>query len=245
MNNTLLKLANLSVQYDRSSKLVVNNVSFELQRQTINVLIGPNGSGKSSLIKAILGLVPTQGVVTFFNSEGLEVARESIHIGYVSQRLELDTTVPVTVNEFLQLTLSSCRRLNGAKKNEVARVLRDVSILGLRNKKLGSLSGGQLQRVILARALLHYPQLLILDEPEAGIDVSGEHLFYELLKKLVKEQQVTVLIASHELEIVHKYADNVLCINGKLVCNGSVKKALTTKNFVKLYGIDKRILYGK
>ena len=238
-----LKAKGVSVKYSKTSKPAIFEINFSLNSKTINILIGPNGSGKSTLMKAILGIIPSSGKFTFFGSKGEVISKAEAHIGYVPQKLSIDTSIPITVYEFLSLTLMSCQRSRIERRSEIKIVLNEVSAMDLQFKKIGDLSGGQLQRIILARALLHQPKLLILDEPEAGIDIKGERIFYELLKKLTKEKKITALIASHELEIVHEYADQVLCINKTLVCHGSVAQTLTASTFEKLYGVNKKPYY--
>ncbi len=235
------KVQNVSVFYPGKKNPNVFKVNFDLQAETITMIIGPNGSGKSTLLKALLGLLPYEGEVTFYNPKGKQIGKKDMHIGYVPQYFKFDSTIPITVCEFLQLTLSACHQSTQDKKKEIRKALQEVLALQLIHKQLGDLSGGQLQRVILARALLHNPKMLILDEPESGIDIQGEQYFYDALQKIVKERGVTVLIATHELEIVHKYASQVLCINKKLLCRGKPEEALTPKTFSKLYGVNKRL----
>jgi len=228
-----LLVTNLSVEYPQAIGKAVDAVSFALEKGSISVLIGPNGSGKSSSIKAILGLVPFSGEVLFFG-KSLEKSRG--HVGYVPQRYSVDATVPVTVSEFLVLGLLTCKHSAKEKQAMIRSVLKKVNLLGREKAKITDLSGGQLQRLLLARAIIHAPKFLILDEPEAGVDVGGEQLFYELLKKLAKEDGVTILLASHEVSLVHQFADAVVCMNKKLICYGKPKKVLTEDTFKKLYG---------
>lgn len=225
-----LVVKNLSVSYPSNPQPVVKSISFALQPGTINMLIGPNGSGKSTVLKAIIGTLPYSGKISLFGD---------YHIGYVPQRLGLDLSMPINVKEFLMLTLLVCYHTAQEKKEFIDQALDKVNAHKFAHKTLGQLSGGQLQRVILARALVHKPKLLLLDEPESGIDVVGERLIYDVLKKLVAEEDLTVLIATHELEMVYTYADQVLCLNKSLVCHGNPHKILTKKAFEKLYGKHK------
>lgn len=234
-NSSVLKVNNLCYTYPGMSEPAISNISFSLKPKTINMIIGPNGSGKSTLIKVILGIFKGLGEINYF-STGKKISHIKAHVGYVPQKNVIDTTIPITVNELLSLTQKNCKRCTDTAESEIVTVLQKVNAIDYRFKKIGDLSGGQLQRVILARALLHHPKLLILDEPEAGIDIQGERFFYEVLQRLVKEENVTALIASHEMEVVNQYADQVLCINKTLVCAGSAKKTLTKETFEKLYG---------
>ena len=228
-----LSVTNLSVQYPHDSKRAVDAVSFALEKGSIAVLIGPNGSGKSSVLKALLGLLDSTGEVLFFGKP-LEKVRGKV--GYVPQRYSVDTTIPVTVYEFLMLGLLTCQHSDREKREMITTVLEKVNVLGKEKEKIADLSGGQLQRLLLARAIIHSPKFLILDEPEAGVDAGGEQLFYTLLKKLSKEDGVTFLLASHEVALIHEFADAVICINKELVCYGKPKKVLTADTFKKLYG---------
>jgi zinc transport system ATP-binding protein len=232
----ILEVNDVSFRYPGSSIDAISNISFALKPKTINMLIGPNGSGKSTLLKLILGIFKDSGTINFFEN-GKKITKHEAHIGYVPQKRNIDTTIPITVNEFLIITQKSCQRCKSSSQDEIIDSLHKVSAIEHRFKKLSDLSGGELQRVILARALLHKPKLLILDEPEAGIDIQGEKFFYEVLQKLVEEENVTALIATHEMEVVNKYADQVLCINQTLVCAGPIDQALTPQTFEKLYGV--------
>lgn len=172
------------------------------------MLVGPNGSGKSTLIKAVLGILPYSGKITINLPES--TSHERTTFGYVPQRLEFDLDLPITVDEFLNLTLASCDHNAAQKEEMVIAALSNTGALKLRHRTLGSLSGGQRQRVIVARALIHHPHILVLDEPESGIDVEGEAQFFQLLKEIVTTQHAAALIATHDLHAVNEYADQVI-----------------------------------
>jgi ABC-type Mn2+/Zn2+ transport system ATPase subunit len=234
-----ISVENLSYRYPHSSLWAIENLNFRLEGASINLLIGPNGSGKSTLLKAILGLLAAEGKISFFDQAGKNIKRENLQIAYAPQRFDFDPSLPLTVTEFLQLTLSSCSLHHHGDQHRDQQIIQVLALVNAENlalKKLGDLSGGQLQRVVLARALLHQPQILILDEPESGIDAQGEKSFYQLLKKLAKENQMTILIASHQMEIVSQYADQVLCLNKTLVCSGGSEIANKESTYKKLYG---------
>lgn len=240
MHNLALELNSVRVVYPRNAKASVYDISFGVKEGTITTLIGPNGSGKSTVIKAILGLVEYGGEIKVF---GKEVARSYSKIGFVPQRVRFDDEFPVTVSEFVQMPMM----LSGLDhKNTISRmreVLVEVGLAGFEKKMLSELSGGMMQRVLLARAIAPKPRLLIFDEPEAGVDVAGEQSLYELLKRMVDREKVTVLVASHELDVVYTYADTVVCINHSLVCTGKPKEVLNREMFEKLYGRELRF-YG-
>ena len=153
-------------------------------------------------------------------------------IGYVPQHFMFDKTFPLTITEFLNLSVDR------TKKFRIDEVLRDVEMNRQRNKLLGNLSGGQMQRVLIARALLNQPRILFLDEPTTGVDLEGEKSFYEIVEQQNREKQVTVVLISHEINMVYKYATQVVCLNRDLVCNGIPKEAITKEILDKLYSED-------
>jgi zinc transport system ATP-binding protein len=189
-------------------------------------LIGPNGSGKSTLLRAILGLVPHSGEVRVFGKPARSMLER---IGYVPQRLLFDPTLPLTVREVLEMP----RRTAG--HDGMAFAIETMHLQLLLERPIGHLSGGQLQRVLIGRALVTRPDCLLLDEPEAGVDTSGETKLYEELASLATESDLTSLICSHELELVARYADQVICLNRHVVCHGSPAAVLTEDNLRRLY----------
>lgn len=233
-----LVVKNLTVKYPGYTHSAIDGVNFSVKENSIAALIGPNGSGKSTVIKSILGLIDYSGDIEVF---GKPVQKMYTEIGFVPQRYSFDSTFPITVNEFISLALESHMIASKKEKitnhhHSVKRVLNYVKAENLKTRKLSTLSGGQLQRVLLARALVHEPKLLLLDEPEAGVDVGGEQTFYELLEALVEEKKITALIASHELDVVYTYADHVVCLNKTVFCTGVPQKVLNQETFEKLYG---------
>lgn len=229
MTQSALDVTDLTVVYPGYAHAAIENVTFSVTKGTIAALIGPNGSGKTSIIKAILGLIDYEGEIKAF---GKPVQRSSSQIGYVPQRFSFDPTFPVTVFEFISMVLPERKRVSQLVKES----LQYVEGMDLIDRKLSTLSGGQLQRVLLARALITKPSLLLLDEPEAGIDVGGEQTFYDLMEKLVKDENITALIASHELDIVYAYAQQVVCVNKRMLCYGVPKEVLNQDTFMELYG---------
>ncbi len=230
-----LGVRNLSVRYEGQETYAIEGVTFDLPTNTITVVIGPNGSGKSTLFKAILGLIPYQGKISYSDGKNSD---PHFHAGYLPQRFVVDQSIPLRVDEFLNLTLVTCKHLKAEKLNMITEALTQVGAENFHNKLLRDLSGGQLQRVLLARALVHSPELLVLDEPEAGVDPGGEKIFYDLVKKLVAKKKITALIASHEMTLVRSYADQVICLNQKVICAGPPEKALKQVSLNKLYQED-------
>lgn len=200
-----LSVTNLSVSF-RDHK-ILNNLNFEIKRDEVVAIVGANGVGKTVLFKSLLNLQKYEGLIKW---------HEDAKIGYVPQKLLVQSDLPLSVMEFLQLKSSS--------KQEVLNVLSQVGFknksmhehhdLRVVNTRLGSLSGGELQRILIAYALLGKPNVLLLDEPTAGVDIEGEENFYELFAKLKKETDLTILFISHDQEIVKKYADRVILLKG-------------------------------
>lgn len=226
-----LEVVNLTVQFEGQDRPAVDSVSFAVQEGTIAVLIGPNGCGKSTVLRAILGLVPFRGTVHVFGGPLADSYRK---IGYAPQRLAFDQTLPLTVREAIRMPLP--RRPGSDDEDSFRHVVEILGIGSILDRPLGILSGGQWKRSLIARALVTRPRLLLLDEPEAGIDVTGEQTIYGLLEHLVTEERITALICSHELELVTEYADVVLCLNRRLLGSGTPEKVLTPNALASLFG---------
>jgi ABC-type Mn2+/Zn2+ transport system ATPase subunit len=226
-----LTVQDLTVWFERQERPAVEDVSFSVEEGRIAILIGPNGSGKSTVLRAILGLVPFTGDVRVFGVPAVEARRR---IGYVPQRLGFDLTLPLTVEEAVRMPLL------GARGPEVDAAVRHfteaLGVADLLATPLGALSGGQLKRTLIARAMVTTPRVLLLDEPEAGIDVGGEQTLYELLQRLVAHHRLTALVCSHDLDLVFRYADEVLCLNRRLQCAGPPAETLTAEALARLYG---------
>jgi zinc transport system ATP-binding protein len=226
-----LKVQDLTVWFERQERPAVEEVSFSLEEGQIAILIGPNGSGKSTVLRAILGLVPFTGDVRVFDVPAAEARPQ---IGYVPQRLTFDLTLPLTVDEAVRMPLLGDR---GPDAEDAVRHFTEVlGVAHLLDKPLGALSGGQLKRALIARAMVTRPRLLLLDEPEAGIDVGGEQTLYELLQRVVTHHRLTALVCSHDLDLVFRYADQVLCLNRRLQCTGPPAEILTADALARLYG---------
>jgi zinc transport system ATP-binding protein len=216
----ILEVKNLKVVYE--NKIILNNINFSLSQGEILAIIGPNGAGKTTLLKAILGLIDYEGEIKY---KGDLVKNRLKEIAYIPQKFDFDKNFPLTVKEFLSLSTSLNKE-----------IIDEIGIKNLMNKKLGELSGGQLQRFLIARALLKNSQLILMDEPTAGIDIEGEKKFYEILLHLNTNYQITLIFVSHEINLVYHFAKKVLCLNKDLLCYGEVKKELTEKTLKSLYG---------
>ena len=232
MKSPAIAVDRVFVRYHESFNPVIKDVSFTIEAGTIAMLIGPNGSGKTTLIKAMLGLLPHEGSIKI---SGRDIAACAHAIGYVPQTHSVDVHVPMTVNEFLHFSHANCPDYVNRPKH-IKHTLKLIHADNLFDQPVSSLSGGQLQRVLFARAIMHQPKVLIMDEPEAGIDVGGEQTLFDLVVNLNQDHHLTVLIATHELDTVYHYAQQVICLNRKLFCDGPPRKVLTDKKLHQLYG---------
>ncbi len=229
----LLQLENVTVR--AGNKALIENVSFDIQRGELAALIGPNGAGKTTLLRAILNTIRYEGTV-----------RINGRVGYVPQRLQYDRTMPMNVLEFLALNLQRLPVVFGvsrAIKRRVLDLLEQVGAARLARADLGGLSGGELQRVLLAGALHNDPELLLLDEPAAGVDIQGEATFHDLIQRQVKERNAAVVLVSHDLSVVSDLTSKVICLNRTVHCVGSAKDLLTAETIAHVFGGHKAV-YG-
>jgi zinc transport system ATP-binding protein len=201
---------------------VLHDVSLGIAAGEIVTILGPNGSGKSTLLRALLGILPV--------AEGQILRQPGLRLGYVPQRLLLDRTLPITVRRFLSLPV---RASDQAAEAALAR----VGMAGRGQDQMTALSGGQLQRVLLARALLGAPQLLMLDEPTQGLDQPGEAAFYRLIEEVRRETGVAVLMVSHDLHVVMAASDRVICLNGHVCCEGTPRVVSNAPEYRALFGL--------
>jgi len=215
----LFEVKNLSVDYDAHP--VLRDVDFTLSKGEIVTIVGPNGSGKSSLLKVLVGaLKPSGGTVT--RAKGLQ-------IGYVPQKLHIDATLPLTVRRFLNLPK---RRPD----SEVMAALARTGVTDLADRPWSELSGGQTQRVMLARATLGRPDVLLLDEPTQGLDQAGSAAFYTLIEDLRRDIGCAVVMISHELHVVMSASDRVICLNGHICCQGAPEIVSSAPEYRALFG---------
>ncbi len=215
-------------------RVVLENIGFDLSPSETVALIGPNGAGKTTLLRVLLGLLPYQGgTVRILGKSPQQLTRaERKQIGYVPQALQFDRTMPLLVRELLQAMLGEAFR----KRERLAQVLQAVDAVHLLDREVRALSGGELQRVVIAGALATEPKLLLLDEPATGIDVGTRLHFYDLIEELRCERGVGTLIVSHDLSIVSRYATRVVCIHHRLICQGTPDEVLQMPVMEQLYG---------
>lgn len=217
---TLLSASHICVHQGGAE--VLHDVSLTLNAGEIVTILGPNGSGKSTLLRALLGILPlAQGQIT---------RRPDLRIGYVPQKLHIDRSMPLSVLRFLSLP----ERRSVA---DSAAALTRVGLAGLDARPMAGLSGGQFQRVLLARALLCNPDLLILDEPTQGLDQQGEAGFYRLIEEVRHETGAAILMVSHDLHVVMSASDRVICLNGHICCEGTPRVVSNAPEYRALFGL--------
>ena len=217
-NNILVKLNN--VGFRQNQKWLVQGVSLQVEKAKIVTLIGPNGSGKSTTAKIALGLLK--------NIEG-EVEKFTNKIGYVPQKISIDWTLPLRVRDFMLLT-------DKLKDDTIEEALSLTGVVDLKDKSLGNLSGGEFQRVLLARAISKKPEFLVLDEPVKGVDFTGEIALYKLIKEISEKLNCGILLISHDLHTVMSATDYVVCLNGHVCCSGSPKEVAKNNEYKALFG---------
>ncbi len=218
-NQPLITLTNAGLF--RDGRWLVRGVDLHVEAGEIVTLIGPNGSGKSTTAKIALEITKPD--------EGSVEKRKGLRVSYVPQKVAVDWTLPLTVERFMTLTSS-------VPASEVAFAMEATSVSHLTNHEVRTLSGGEFQRVLLARAMARKPQLLVLDEPVQGVDFSGEIALYDLIKKIRDDLQCGVLLISHDLHVVMAATDRVLCLNGHVCCSGTPKSVASSAEYQALFG---------
>lgn len=225
MSDTLIQLQDVGVAF--SGQPVLQQVQLALRAGEIVTLIGPNGAGKTTLVRTVLGLLkPDSGTVR---------RKPRLRIGYMPQKLHVDATLPLSVLRFLRL-------VPGVDRTAAQAALSEVGAEQVIDSPLQSISGGELQRVLLARALLREPELLVLDEPVQGVDVAGQAELYRLITQLRDRHGCGVLMVSHDLHLVMSATDQVVCLNRHVCCSGHPEQVSNDPAFVELFGQDAKSL---
>ena len=217
-NNSLVKLENAGVY--RSSKWLVRGISFEINKGQIVTLIGPNGSGKTTTAKMILNILDTD--------EGMATSNTS-KMAYVPQKINIDWTMPLRVIDFMKIT-------NDLNNAQITDSLTMTGVDKLLYNQIHSLSGGEFQRVLIARAIAKKPDLLVLDEPVQGVDFNGEIALYNLIKKISTTLKCGILLISHDMHFVMSTTDHVICLNGHICCSGNPSSVVKNPEYIKLFG---------
>ncbi len=217
---SLLSATALTVRFGASE--VLSSITMTINQGEIVTVLGPNGSGKSTLLRALLGILPT--------ASGQITRAPGLRIGYVPQKLAIDPTLPMTVRRFLSLP-------NRVSDAQASKTLARVGLPDVESRQMSALSGGQFQRVLLARALLCDPQLLILDEPTQGLDQPGEAAFYRLIEEVRSTTGAAILMVSHDLHVVMAASDRVICLNGHICCEGTPRVVSNAPEYRALFGL--------
>lgn len=242
-----IEVKELSLSYNGNA--VLEDISFAVEEGEYLGVIGPNGGGKTTLFKIILGLLkPDKGEVRIYGEPQGSFRRRHL-IGYVPQRAGSDVFFPATVEEVVRSGRTARRGLLRLFSREdavaVATAMETTDVARLRGKLIGHLSGGERQRVFIARALASEPSLLILDEPDVGVDVTSQEKFYTFIEDLNRRAGITVMLISHDIDVVATQAKSVLCLNRRLVCHGLPKHFINEQYMQELYGKQvKFILHG-
>ncbi len=232
----LCKISVKDIGVKKGKDVLLSSVSFDLFCGQLTALIGVNGAGKTTLLKAILNEIKHDGTVSFHAHHGEKI--ENITIGYVPQHLDFDRSAPVSVEDFMLIGRTNspvCFKKDKKQLKAIDEALEMVGCLELKNKTLGVLSGGEIQRVMLASALYPLPELLILDEPVSGVDMKGSEKFYEVIKNLKTNYHIAIAMVSHDLGIVKEYADNVILINKSVLKSGSAEEVFSSDEFKKSF----------
>lgn len=241
INNKIVVIENLELK--SNSDIILDDVSFEIKKGDFLGIIGPNGAGKTTLFKCMLGLNKDySGSIKIFNKDIKKESKEIYkRIGYIPQSNSFDTRFPATVKEVIQLGTIG-KKTGKARINELLKL---TGISEYTDKRIGDLSGGQQQRVMITKALIHEPEILILDEPATAIDTNVLKVFYKLLTKLNQEKKITIIWSSHDLDAVNLLSNKVACIYKKLLFHGKSEEFFSDENNLKKYSESSMHLHIK
>jgi zinc transport system ATP-binding protein len=229
------RIEHLGVSF--GNRRILEGIDLHIHCGQLAVIIGPNGAGKTTFLRAILGEIPHTGLIR--NAPSVKKGRRRFRLGYVPQRLEFDATSPVTVMDLFAASLSAWPvwlGFRGAVKKAAVDALRRVDIDRCAESRIGALSGGQLQRVLLALALTPVPDLLLLDEPVSGVDPSGIELFYRMISELRRTHHLAILLVSHDCAVAARYADRLLFLNHTVMADGKPRDVLRSRAVTDTFG---------
>jgi zinc transport system ATP-binding protein len=220
------------VSYDYGQGKILDDISFSVEEGDLLGLIGPNGAGKTTLFNCMLGLVKDyKGKIEIFGEDTKRNGKVLKQVGYVPQKKSIDQSFPATVREIVSLGATTRK----TSREKMTSTLETVGLQDYSERRIGELSGGQQQRVFIAKSLVNDPRLLILDEPATAIDVEAQNKFYSLVKKLNKENHITIIWSSHDLEAISSLADKVACINRSMFFHGKSREFFGNPDMLKKY----------
>jgi len=235
MSNSCLTLENITIAYQ--DKIVLENINATIPSGVLTAIIGPNGAGKSTLLKASLDLVEKKSGVAFFFNEKLDKVRKKV--AYIPQRNSIDWDFPATVQDVVLMGLfphkGLFKRITSKDKEKVHLALQQVDLQDFSSRQISQLSGGQQQRVFIARALVQEPELYLMDEPFAGVDVASESQILAILKSLVSSGK-SVVVIHHDLETVSKYFSHILLLHKSIIAQGKTEQVMTQDNLKQAFG---------
>jgi zinc transport system ATP-binding protein len=238
-----------ALSYKVNNQYILKTLSLIIRKGEYCAIIGPNGGGKTTLIRILLGLErATSGEIKLFGQD-LKSFKSWYKIGYVPQRVvQIDTNFPATVQEVVQMGMTAIRKKyakdSSERKKAIESAMVKMDVLSLKDRLIGELSGGQRQRVMIARALASEPEVLILDEPNTGVDVKSQHRFYELLHELNTVEKMTILFITHDVGVIADDITRLFTINQTLLTCNNPKEAISCEAMSKLYGIDAHAIYN-
>ena len=230
-----IKINDLSVSFGQEK--ILEDVNLHMHCGQLTVLIGRNGAGKTTLLKALLGEIPHGGTVDFLETETGN--HKNLRIGYVPQSLNIEKEIPMTVYDLFASFISRFPVWLSKNRKLYSKIKEQLSVFSVEDtidRQIGKLSGGQLQRVMLSIAITPMPDLLILDEPVSGIDENGVRDFYRLVNEMKKKNDVSILLVSHDLDLVRKYADRVILLDHRILCEGTPGEVYADENFIRIFG---------
>lgn len=230
-----IEMDNVNVR--RGHSVLLRDINLHIHCGELTALIGPNGAGKTTLLKALMGIIPHDGRIAHLKHDGSTLSQ--VRVGYVPQRLDMDVDTPVSVMDMVQSATGGRSAWLGASRTDRERARRLLSVTNadtLLNRRVGALSGGELQRVLLALALDPMPDLLILDEPISGMDQNGVDMFYNMVENLLRERHMAILLVSHDFDMVRRHAQRAILIKGTVLCDGTPDEVFASQEFINVFG---------
>lgn len=230
-----IEMDNVNVR--RGHSVLLRDINLHIHCGELTALIGPNGAGKTTLLKALMGIIPHDGNIAHFKHDGSTLSQ--VRVGYVPQRLDMDVDTPVSVMDLVQSAIGGRPSWLGSSREDKERARNLLSVThveGLINRRVGALSGGELQRVLLALALDPMPDLLILDEPISGMDQNGVDMFYNMVENLLRERHMAILLVSHDFDMVRRHAQRAILIKGTVLCDGTPDDVFASPEFISVFG---------